>query len=539
MGFDAGRGRPGRDAGALAPAARRDGHHPGPRRPGDRRAGGLPGRLRRGAGAAHGAHRGRRPGHLGEGLVRLAGRAGARPGPAGRHASLDAGRSPRAGPSPTRSPIPRGRPAGGAAAVAVEAVGDGSRVTVVAPDRVGLLADCAAVLALQRIPVRAARAWAQDAVRRLACGRSPRRTSTRPCSGSGTTRSSTAGSTRPPGCARRTPASSRPTVVVRPEASDQATVLEVRAADRPGVVYLVCAALAAPRPRGPLRPRRHARAAGGRRVLPAGAARPVRSATAGRRGRARGALRALGLRPRLGLGFDPDARLTRTRLVRHTLRPPRRHLQEPPRQGPALRGRHRRDRARDPDRAARGRRRPARGQGVRRRGQGARPRRGGQRGAEPRPAGRQDRQRGARHDPRRRDPPAALRQDRPDRDHAGRPPGRRQDHARRQARALAQGAGQDPDARRRRPAAPQRGQPAPGQRRAGRRTRLRPRARQRRRRPGRRGPRLDRGGQAHPARRRHRRHRRPPRRRRRDDAAGRGHPRRGRTPTRSSSSSTR
>ena len=35
-----------------------------------------------------------------------------------------------------------------------------------------------------------------------------------------------------------------PTVVVRPEASAQATVLEVRASDRRGVVYLVCAALA-------------------------------------------------------------------------------------------------------------------------------------------------------------------------------------------------------------------------------------------------------------------------------------------------------
>jgi [protein-PII] uridylyltransferase len=33
-------------------------------------------------------------------------------------------------------------------------------------------------------------------------------------------------------------------VVVRPEASTYATVLEVRAADRPGLVYLVCAALA-------------------------------------------------------------------------------------------------------------------------------------------------------------------------------------------------------------------------------------------------------------------------------------------------------
>ena len=35
-----------------------------------------------------------------------------------------------------------------------------------------------------------------------------------------------------------------PEVVVRPEASRRATVLEVRAADRPGVVHLVCAALA-------------------------------------------------------------------------------------------------------------------------------------------------------------------------------------------------------------------------------------------------------------------------------------------------------
>ncbi len=142
-------------------------------------------------------------------------------------------------------------------------------------------------------------------------------------------------------------------------------------------------------------------------------------------------------------------------------------------------------------------------------------------------------------DPRRRDPAAALRQVRPDRDHARRPPGRRQDHARGEAGAVAQGAGQDPDAGRGRPAAPQRRQAAPGQRRAGRRTRLRARARQRRRRPGRRRPGLDRGGQAQAARRRHRRHRRPPRRRRRADAAGRRHPRRRAAPTRSSSSSTR
>jgi [protein-PII] uridylyltransferase len=35
-----------------------------------------------------------------------------------------------------------------------------------------------------------------------------------------------------------------PIVVVHPEASERATVIEVRAADRPGVVYLVCATLA-------------------------------------------------------------------------------------------------------------------------------------------------------------------------------------------------------------------------------------------------------------------------------------------------------
>jgi len=42
-----------------------------------------------------------------------------------------------------------------------------------------------------------------------------------------------------PGAARL-----EPTVAVRPEASRSATVLEVRMDDRPGVVHLVCAALA-------------------------------------------------------------------------------------------------------------------------------------------------------------------------------------------------------------------------------------------------------------------------------------------------------
>ncbi|CAA9388242.1 MAG: Signal recognition particle protein Ffh, partial [uncultured Nocardioides sp.] len=212
--------------------------------------------------------------------------------------------------------------------------------------------------------------------------------------------------------------------------------------------------------------------------------------------------------------------------VRDTLRPACRHLQEPPRQGAALRGRHRRDRARDPHRAARGRRGPARRQGVRRRGQGEGTRRGGQRGAQPGAADRQDRQRRARHHPGRGDPAAAVRQDGAHRHHAGRPAGCRQDDARGQARPLAEGAGQGPGARRGRPAASQRGPAAPGQRRAGRRARVRARARQRHRRPG--GRREGLGGRGHPQapRRRHHRHRRPARCRRRADAAGLRHPRR-------------
>jgi [protein-PII] uridylyltransferase len=132
----------------------------------------------------------------------------------------------------------------GSASIAVESVGDGARVTVIAPDRVGLLADFAAMFALQRIPVRAARAWAQDqygvsvwevgeqdldpAVLRqryqaVVDGRVDAAHRLRPTEGAG---------------------GLDPAVVVRPEASDQATVMEVRAADRPGVVYLVCSALA-------------------------------------------------------------------------------------------------------------------------------------------------------------------------------------------------------------------------------------------------------------------------------------------------------
>jgi [protein-PII] uridylyltransferase len=127
--------------------------------------------------------------------------------------------------------------------VTVEETADGSRVTVVSGDRVGLLADAAAMLALQRVSVRAARAWnvgdlgvsvwnvdrtgldaavLRERLEAVVDGRVDPGTRLRPSG----------------------PTALAPTVVVRPEASERATVLEVRAADRPGVVHLVCAALA-------------------------------------------------------------------------------------------------------------------------------------------------------------------------------------------------------------------------------------------------------------------------------------------------------
>ena len=127
--------------------------------------------------------------------------------------------------------------------ISVEPVTDGSRITAIALDRVGLLADFAAMLALQRVPVRAARVWAQGeygvTVWEVAA-ESVDPTILR------AKYDAIAGGRADPLTRFDPPTADTlaPIVVVRPEASDQATVLEVRAADRPGVVYLVCHALA-------------------------------------------------------------------------------------------------------------------------------------------------------------------------------------------------------------------------------------------------------------------------------------------------------
>ncbi len=127
-------------------------------------------------------------------------------------------------------------------AISVERLADGCRVTTIAHDRVGLLADFAAMFAVQRVQIRAARVWAQGAV-----GVSVWEVATDevdPAILRTKYEAIVAGRVDPGERFKMAADDLAPSVVVRPEASEQATVLEIRAADRPGVVHLVCAALA-------------------------------------------------------------------------------------------------------------------------------------------------------------------------------------------------------------------------------------------------------------------------------------------------------
>jgi [protein-PII] uridylyltransferase len=130
----------------------------------------------------------------------------------------------------------------GSVSVSVVAVHGGSRVTVMAADRVGLLADAAALFALQRASVRSARAWAQDdvgvSVWEVAEEHLDERVLRQRFD------AIVAGRVDPATRLTGEPVRIAPSVVVRPEASARATVLEVRTTDRPGVVHLACAALA-------------------------------------------------------------------------------------------------------------------------------------------------------------------------------------------------------------------------------------------------------------------------------------------------------
>src|SRR5512139_176125 len=126
--------------------------------------------------------------------------------------------------------------------VRVEPGDHGSEVTVVTGDRVGLLAAVSGAFALLRVSVRSARAWAQDeyAVSRWLVDDEH----VDPAVLRNRVEAVLDGRLDPGERLRRAAARGlEPSVAVRPEASRQATVIEVRVEDRPGVVHLVCRSL--------------------------------------------------------------------------------------------------------------------------------------------------------------------------------------------------------------------------------------------------------------------------------------------------------
>jgi [protein-PII] uridylyltransferase len=140
-------------------------------------------------------------------------------------------------------PVPREVRRRGAVSIQVTPAEGGARVTVLAPDRVGLLADAAALFALQRASVRSARAWAQDDIGVSIWDVSDEHLDEAVLRNR--FEAIVAGRVDPAARLKGDPSRIAPTVVVRPEASVRSTVIEVRTADRPGVVHQVCAALAA------------------------------------------------------------------------------------------------------------------------------------------------------------------------------------------------------------------------------------------------------------------------------------------------------
>jgi [protein-PII] uridylyltransferase len=126
--------------------------------------------------------------------------------------------------------------------VHLETAGDGATVTVVSGDRIGLMADVAGALAAQRISVRSARAWSQDDLAVSVWDVDD--THLEEASLRQRFEAVAAGRLDPVS-RLRAPRDRRldPVVQIRHGASAGATVLEVRVDDRPGMVYLVCAAL--------------------------------------------------------------------------------------------------------------------------------------------------------------------------------------------------------------------------------------------------------------------------------------------------------
>src|SRR4051794_1664929 len=136
-------------------------------------------------------------------------------------------------------------------AVGIEPAADGTRIRVVAADRVGLMADVSGTLAGLRLPVRSARAWTvsgtsatehavalsewevdEEHVDRAVVAQQLESVLSGGRAGGRSRRPVVLGGPLPP------------SVLAHHEASDDATVLEVRTQDASGVLHVVCRALA-------------------------------------------------------------------------------------------------------------------------------------------------------------------------------------------------------------------------------------------------------------------------------------------------------
>ncbi|HMU35303.1 MAG TPA: [protein-PII] uridylyltransferase [Marmoricola sp.] len=124
---------------------------------------------------------------------------------------------------------------------------DGAMIRVISGERLGLLADIAAMLGLAKISIRTARAWPQT-VEGMPIAVSEWHTDPHDFDAAELRQRLEAVVQRRVQTRdrlRRTdPGGLEPSVNLHPQASAHATVLEVRATDRPGLVYQVCFALA-------------------------------------------------------------------------------------------------------------------------------------------------------------------------------------------------------------------------------------------------------------------------------------------------------
>ena len=301
MGFARARRRRRRHPGAPPPAAARHRHPPRHRRPGDRRAGRRDDRLRRRPCSScctrsprpTARRPARRRGRRGRRTWWPRSSRGCRPRSARRAAG---GHEPVLEPTPPQVTAPLPDPGLGAVTVGVEDVADGQQVTIGIPDRPGVFSLCAGVLALNQLDVRAAKvaidrrprdgglrgpaalrpgAGAADPRRRRARRARRHAAAGRPAAAAGGRLPRRTASGR----RRRASRGTTPRSAATPPA-----IVEVRAADRAGLLLPAHRGAGRRGPRRDRRPGRDARRRRGRlllRVLAVGDAAGRRAARAG------------------------------------------------------------------------------------------------------------------------------------------------------------------------------------------------------------------------------------------------------------------